>query len=85
MLPTIISKLGLPVFISVLSGILKTIDSSAAKSAAESLDTVGDAMRTGGISLEQITEANRHAEKIAELQLTQFQSEMSEANETIRA
>jgi hypothetical protein len=81
----LISKIGLPVLISVVSGILRTINSPTAKNAADGLDNVGDAIKTGGISFEQIAEANRHAEKIAELELSQYQTEIMQGNETIRA
>jgi hypothetical protein len=85
MLPAIISQVGLPVLIGVIAAALKTIDSPAAKTATESLETVGASMKSGGISLEQIEEANRHAEKIAEIEQQQFQSALSEINQSARA
>jgi hypothetical protein len=85
MLPAVISKIGLPVLIGIISGALKSIDSPAAKTAAEGLENVGSVIKNGGISFEQIAEANRHAEKIAEMELQQFQSEVAEVNESLRA
>lgn len=85
MLTTIISKIGLPVLINVLSETLSTMDSPAAKSAGEGLKTVSDAIQTGGISREQIIEANRHAEKMAEIEMERQKIEIAEVNTTYRS
>lgn len=85
MLPTIISKIGLPVFINILAGALGAIDSPAAKSAAEGLKNVSGAIQNGGITPEQIAEANRHAEAIAQMEAEQFNAAITQVNESYRA
>jgi hypothetical protein len=84
MLATIFAQVGIPVIVSVLSEALKKIDSPLTKSAADTLGKINGAIQTGEISAEQIAEANRHAEKMAELELQQRQGELTETNETIR-
>jgi hypothetical protein len=85
MLPTIISKIGLPVLINVLSETLTKMDSPAAKSAGEGLKNVAGAIQSGGISHEQIIEANRHAEAMAEVEMERLKIEIAEVNATYRA
>ena len=85
MIPNIISKAGLPVLINIIAAALGSIDTPATKTAAESLKNVSTAIQTGGISDAQIAEANRHAEKMAELELQQRQTEIGEVNESLRA
>ncbi len=85
MLPALFSQIGVPVFINVLGEALRSINSPIAKGAADALGQVGDAMRTGEISAEQIAEANRHAEKMAEIEMQKETTALSEVNETMRA
>lgn len=85
MLPAIISKIGLPVLINIIAGALDAVDSPSAKTAAESLKNVGDAIQSGGISAEQVAEANRHAEAMAQMELQRAQSELGEVNQSLRA
>jgi hypothetical protein len=85
MLPALISKAGLPVLINVIAAALGGIDTPSAKNAAESLKNVSGAIQNGGISAEQIAEANRHAEKMAAMEMQRFESEVTQVNESLRA
>jgi hypothetical protein len=85
MLPALFAKIGLPVFVQILSTALGQIDSPIAKGAAEALGKVDIAMKSGVITPEQMAEANRHAEKMAEMEMQNYQSAVSEVNETMRA
>jgi hypothetical protein len=85
MLPTLFSKIGLPVLVNIIASALSTVDSPAAKAAAQSLSQVTNAIQSGGISAEQIAEANRHTEKLAEVELEQYKNILSETNKSLRA
>lgn len=85
MLPQIISQIGLPVLIAILSGAVQKMESPLGKNAAEALEKITGAIRAGEISTEQVAEANRHAEKMAEMELAQHTAVLNETNETVRA
>jgi hypothetical protein len=85
MISALFSKIGLPVFINIIAGALSTMPNPAAKAAAQSLGEVSEAMQSGGISAEQIAEANRHAEEMAKIELDQYKDALSETNQTVRA
>ncbi len=85
MLSTVFSQIGIPVVISVIAAALKKIDSPLTQSAADALGKIEGAIQSGEISAEQIAEANRHAEKITELEMQHHQATLSEANKTIRS
>lgn len=85
MIATIISKIGIPFLISVLGGALGSVNNPMAQSAARALENFEGAMAQGTVSAEQIAEANRHAEKMAEMKSREYEAVLSEINETIRA
>ena len=82
---SVLSSIGLPVLIAIVSGALSTIDNPVAKTASEALDKVNNAMKTGQISPEQLSEANRHTEKMAQLEIENYQANLSEINQSLRA
>jgi hypothetical protein len=84
MLPVIIGKLGLPILVSVIAGALGKINNPAAQSAAESLNNFEGALAGGVISAEQMAEANRHAEEMAKVKAKEYETALSEINESIR-
>ncbi len=85
MLPTIISKLGLPVLISLLGGALGRINNPVAQSASKSLENFEGALAGGVITAEQMAEANRHAEELAKIKAKEYETALSEVNQSIRA
>lgn len=85
MLSTIISKLGVPFLVSLLGGALASVNNPVAQSASNALRNFEGAMASGAVTAEQMEEANRHAEKMAELKSKEFETAMTEINQTIRA
>ncbi len=85
MIPTLLSKIGLPVLIAILGGALKTVDNPVAKSASDALNKVGELIKNDGISQEQLAEANRHTEKMAQIELESYDNNLSEINKSLRA
>lgn len=85
MLPVLIAKLGLPLFISLLGGALSKIDSPVAQSAAKALNNFEGALAGGVISPEQMAEANRHAETLATMKSKEYEATLSEINQSLRA
>ena len=85
MLETILAKVGLPILINVLSETLKAMDSSVAKGAGDALEKVEDAINNGSLTSENIEEANRHIEVIAQMQSDEIKTNIAEVNASIRA
>lgn len=85
MLETVLTKIGLPILIDIMGRSLSTVDHPAAKSAGKALADLQGALAGGAISPDQMAEANRHAEKLAEMELQQHTTTMSEVNESLRA
>ncbi len=85
MVATLLAQIGLPVLIGFIKAALEKIDAPVTKAAGEALGKVGEALQVGSISDEQIAEANRHIEKVTELQSQEFQAALCEINKTIRA
>ena len=85
MISSLLTQIGLPVLINVLAEALNAVDTPVTQVASKALSQVDAAIRAGQISNEQIAEANRHAEKMAELQLQENSEGLSAINETIRA
>ena len=85
MLSALLSKIGLPVLVAVLGGALESIDNPVAKSASKALSKVDEVIKNGGISPEQLAEANRHTEKMAALEMENYQISLSEINKSLRA
>lgn len=85
MIANMLTQIGLPALTSILKESLNQIDSPAAKTAAEALQDVGTALKSGQITAEQIAEANRHTEKIVELEIRERSANLSEINQSLRA
>lgn len=80
-----LSQIGFPFLVTLLGGVLGKIDNPVAKSASDALGEVDKLLRTGGISPEQLAEANRHTEKMAEIEIQNYQTTLSEINKSLRA
>lgn len=85
MLTTILSKIGLPILIEFVARALGRIDNPVAQSATQALEEVESALAGGIISQDQLTEANRHAEAMAEINMKEFETTLSEINQSLRA
>lgn len=82
---TVAARLGLPVLASILGGALGRIDHPAAKDAAKAIGTVETLMTGGQLSPEQVAEANRHAERMADIEMQKDTASLSQINESLRA
>lgn len=85
MIPALLAKFGLPLLVKAVGGALGGIDHPAAKVASEALGTVKEAMDGKTISPEQIAEANRHVERMAELDSQEAREALAQVNATFRA
>lgn len=84
MLGAIIARMGIPVLISVIGEALGRIDNPTAQSASKSLENFQGALAGGAISAEQMAEANRHAEKMAEMKAKENEAALAEINQSLR-
>lgn len=85
MLSTFLSRVGLPVLVSIVGGVLGQLDNPIAKNASKALEDVSETIRNGGISPEQLAEANRHTEKMAELEVEGYSDALAQINQSLRA
>lgn len=85
MLSAFLSQVGLPVLVSIVGSALGVLDHPVAKGASDALSKVQDALKSGQITPEQLAEANRHTEKMAELEIQNYQTTLSEINQSLRA
>jgi hypothetical protein len=85
MIPALLAQLGLPLLIKAVGAGLDAIDNPVAKSAAKGLKEVEKAVSSGDVSADDIAEANRHTEKMAELELGHDSKIIADVNKTIRA
>ncbi|MEI8393348.1 MAG: 3TM-type holin [Rhodospirillaceae bacterium] len=85
MIPTLLAQLGLPLLVRVVGSALGMIDNPIASGAATALKAVESAVSNGNIPAQSVAEANRHVEKMAELDSAEFQTGLREINQTMRA
>ena len=85
MVESILAKIGLPLLIAFVTESLRGINSPVTRGAADALDKVEDALKAGSISEEQMKEANRHLEHLAQMQSEELKTTLSQINQTIRA
>lgn len=78
-------QLGLPILAEIVGGALRQVDHPAARGAADSLGRLNDIVSAGRITPEQMAEANRHAEKIAEMKWGESQAAYQQINESLRS
>lgn len=85
MIAALLTRIGLPVLIRVLAGTLKGLDHPAADGASDALYNVDQLFQQGQISPEQVTLAQTHLEKMAELETAHAETAMEEINKSLRA
>jgi hypothetical protein len=84
MIPALLASIGIPLLTKALGGALGLIDHPAAKTAADALDQVGAAMGAKEITPEQVAEANRHVERMHELDSAEAREALAQINQTFR-
>ncbi len=85
MLSALLARAGLPVLITIVSSVLGALDNPVAKTASDALGEVSETIKNGGISPEQLAEANRHAEKMASMEIEGYAEALEEINKSLRA
>ena len=85
MIPALLARIGLPILTGVIGEALGAIENPIAKTASKALRDVDAALGQGAISPDQIGEANRHAEKVMEIQMQTHAAVLTEINESLRA
>lgn len=84
MIPALLASIGLPLLVKAVGGALGGLDHPAAKAAAGALTQVGSALADGEVSPEQVAEANRHLERMTELQTAEATAALAEINDSLR-
>lgn len=84
MIPALLASVGLPLVIRLAGRALGRIDNPVAQTAANALDQAGEAMTRREITPEQVRDANRHLERMAEIESEEFRTAMREVNRTMR-
>ncbi|WP_142849965.1 3TM-type holin [Telmatospirillum sp. J64-1] len=80
MIPVLLAQIGLPLLLKFVGGALAGIDNPTAKGAAEAVREVQAALDRKDITPAQLAEANRHLERLTELDSTV----LAEINATFR-
>ena len=81
----ILLQAGLPALIKGLAEGLKAVNSPVAQGASTALSSVIEAFGKGEISPEQLSELNRHVEKMQELESSERKESIAQINESLRA
>lgn len=84
MITKVLGKIGLPLLMKFVSSGLAKIDVETAQNAVKALSDVSGEIKAEKISLEQLAEANRHAEREQEIENEYDGKTLAVINETIR-
>lgn len=84
MIPALLASIGLPVLVKAVGSALSMFDHPAAKLAAGALGDVGKALTAKDITPEQVAEAHRHLERMAELDSTEAREALTQINTSLR-
>lgn len=84
MITKVLGKIGLPILLKFVRSGLSKIDSNAAQNAVSALSEVSTAIKSEKISASALAEANRHAEKLQEIENEYDSQTLAVINETIR-
>jgi hypothetical protein len=84
MISTLLSTIGIPVLTGILGEALGKKKNPAAQTASDALKHLEDVIRNGQISQDAVAEANRHAEKMAEIKFQEYEVSLSEINDSLR-
>ena len=85
MVAGILAQVGIPVLVNAVKEALSRVDNPVARGASEALEQLDDAVKRGQVTPEQMQEANRHIEKMAELEAQERENAISQINESLRA
>ena len=85
MIPMLLAQVGLPLLVKAVGGALSGSDNPVAKAAGDALSDLDTEIQSGRISGDDLAEANRHIEHMAELSAETDQTWLEQVNRTIRA
>nr|WP_173976134.1 3TM-type holin [Magnetospirillum sp. LM-5] len=85
MIPALIASVGLPLLAKAVGSALDGLDHPAAKTASAALAQVGQALSDRAITPEQVAEANRHLERMTELDSIEARAALAQVNASLRA
>lgn len=80
MIPALLASVGLPLLVKAVGSALSGVDHPAAKAAAGVL-----ADMDGVLAPEQVAEANRHLERMTELDTAEAREALAQVNQSLRA
>lgn len=84
MISKVLGKIGLPILVKFVSASLAKLDNPSAQKAGSALFDVSDAIKKQEISVDALKEANRHVEKLQEVENEFDAQTLATINETIR-
>ena len=84
MIAKILGKIGLPLLVKYLGKALSGMNCTVAQEAGQMLGSVDDAIQNRKISLEELKEANRHVEKLQEIEAGLDDKTLNTIHQTIR-
>jgi hypothetical protein len=84
MIPLLLAQIGLPLLAKAVGGALDSLNHPAAKAASAALSQVGEALESKAIPPEQVVEANRHMERLTELDSAEAREALAQINQTFR-
>ena len=85
MIPALLAQIGLPLLIKAVGAGLDHIDNPIAQTAADTLKQVDDAVTKGHVPPTQILKANRHTERMPDIEMDRRTNTLTSINRTIRA
>lgn len=84
MINTLLASIGIPILISVVKKGLEHINNPVASAALTALTAVEDAISNNKITKDELSEANRHTEKMQEIEAMLDEATLKQINETFR-
>ncbi|HEY0837972.1 MAG TPA: 3TM-type holin [Azospirillum sp.] len=84
MIPALLAQIGLPLLVRAVTEGLGRIDHPAAQAASGALKDVDRAMEAGAVPPDAVAEANRHLERMAELESAEARTTLAEVNRSLR-
>lgn len=84
MIPAFLAAIGLPALVKAVGTALSGVSHPAAKAASGALAGLGDALSAKEIPPEQIAEANRHMERMTELDAAEAMHALAQINQSLR-
>jgi hypothetical protein len=85
MIPALLASVGLPLLVRAVGSALDGVDHPMAKAAAGALSQVGQALTDKAIPPEQVAEANRHLERMTDLDTAETRHTLAQINASLRA